>query len=78
MVDKDCKSRGGYHSSKHLAETVLLITKDLHDIKACAFEPGREYASFKGFNRNPLNKLDYREFYAWASRLFNVWQTMYF
>lgn len=80
MIDKDCniKSRSGFHSSKHLDETVLSITKDLHDMKAFSFQPGREYKSFKGFKRNLLHKLDYREFYSWASRLFGVWQTMYY
>lgn len=80
MIDMDCniKSRSGFHSSKHLDETVLSITKDLHDMKAFSFQPGREYKTFKGFKRNLLHKLDYREFYSWASRLFGVWQTMYY
>ena len=78
-IDKDCnlKRRSGYHNSKHLDETVLIIAKDLHEIKAFRFQPGREYKSFKGFKQNLLHKLDYREFYSWASKLFSVWQTMY-
>ena len=80
MADIDCnlKARSGFHSSKHLDETVITITKDLHDIKAFSVQPGREYKSFKGFKRNLLHKLDYREFYSWVSKLFAVWQSMYY
>lgn len=78
-IHKDCnlKTRSRYHTSKHLDETVLIIAKDLHEIKAFRCQPGREYKSFKGFKQNLLHKLDYREFYSWASKLFSVWQTMY-
>ena len=36
MIDKDynLESQSGFHSSKHLDKTVLLIAKDLFDIKA--------------------------------------------
>ena len=80
MVDADCnvKSRSGFHSSNHLDETVVTITRDLHEKKVFSVQPGREYQSFKGFKRNLLTKLDYREFYSWASILFKVWQTMYY
>ena len=79
-IDIDCnlKSRSGFHSSKHLDETVTSIANDLHQMKVFSFQPGREYKSFKGFKQNLLHKLDYREFYMWASKLFNVWQTMYY
>ena len=80
MIDSDCdlKSRSGYHSSKHQDETVISITKDLNTVNAFDVQPGRGYNSFKGFKRNLLHKLDYREFYNWASKLFSVWQTMYY
>lgn len=78
-IDLDCnlRPRSGYHSSKHLDETVISITKDLNDIKAFEIKPGRSYKSFKGFRKNLFHKLDYREYHDWASRLFDVWQTMY-
>ena len=80
MVDIDCnlKSRSGFHSSKHMDETVITIANDLHDMKVFSVQPGREYKSFKGFKRNLLHKLDYREFYSWAKKLFSIWQTMYY
>ena len=80
MVDVDCnlKYRSGYHNSKHLEEIVLTITNDLHEKKVYSVQPGREYQSFRGFNRNLLKKLDYREFYSWASKHFKVWQAMYY
>ena len=34
--------------------------------------------SFRGFQRNLLKKLDYREFYSWASKHFKVWQAKCF
>ena len=80
MVDSDCSlgPRSGYHSSKNLGETVIAITKDLHDMNVFEIKPGRSYKAFKGFKRNLLHKLDYREFHSWASKLFHVWQTMYY
>ena len=80
MIDTDCdrKSRSGYHSSKHLNATVISITNDLQRMRAFDVQPGRGYNSFKGFKKNLLHKLDYREFYNWASKLFGVWQTMYY
>lgn len=80
MIDSDCdlKSRSGFHSSKHLDETVISITNDLNRMKVFDVQPGRGYNSFKGFKKNLLHKLDYREFYNWASKLLSVWQTMYY
>ena len=80
MIDSDCNlgARSGYHSSKNLHETVFTITKDLHDMNVFEVQPGRGYKTFKGFKRNLLHKLDYREFYSWASKLLNTWQTMYY
>ena len=80
MIDSDCKlgPRSGYHSSKNLDETVITITKDIHDMNVFEIQPGRSYNTFKGFKRNLLHKLDYREFHSWASKLFHVWQTMYY
>ena len=79
MIDSDCNlgPRSGYHSSKNLEETVVTITKVLHDINEFEIQPVRSYNTFKGFKRNLLHKLDYREFHSWASKLFYVWQTMY-
>lgn len=59
VVDCNVKSRTGFHSSKNLEETVVTITRDLHDKKVFSVQPGREYQSFKGFKLNLLNKLDY-------------------
>lgn len=79
-VDRDCnlKPRVGYHSSKCLDETVMTITKDLHDENVFEVQAGRAYTSFKKFSLNLLQKLDYREFYNWGSHLFKAWQTMYY
>lgn len=42
-IDSDCKlgPRSGYHSSKNLDETVVTITKDLHDMNVFEIQPGR-------------------------------------
>ena len=79
-VDKDCdlKERSGYHSSKCLDETVTTVTKDLHDEQVFDILPGRAYPSFKKFNANLLQKLDYREFHNWGSNLFKAWQSIYY
>lgn len=79
-VDKDCnrKSRSGYHSDKCLDETIITVTKDLHEEQVFTIQPGRHYSFFKKFDMNLLHKLDYREFFTWGSHLFKAWQTMYF
>ena len=79
-VDNDCllANKSGYHSAKHLRETVLQITKDLTDEKVFDLQPGRKYQCFKKFKVDLLSKLDHREFFKWARRLFKVWEPMYY
>ncbi len=79
-VDKDCNltDKSGYHSAKHLRETVLVITQDLLDEKVFDFQPGRKYQSFKKFKADLLHKLDHRDFFKWGLHLFKVWEPMYY
>ena len=78
-IDNDVQitRRSGYHTSKHLRETVQSITKDLTDVGAFENQPGREYPSFKGFQKNITSKLDFFEYYGWMDRLFKIWTVMY-
>ena len=75
-VDSDCllASKSGYHSAKHLRETVLQITKDLTDEKVFDLQPGGRYQCFKKFKVDFLSKLDHREFFKWGRCLFKVWE----
>lgn len=79
-VDNDCllASKSGYHSAKHLRETVLQITNDLTEEKVFDWQPGRKYQCFKKFKVDLLSKLDHREFFKWGRRLFKVWEPMYY
>ena len=79
-VDSDCNlnDKSGYHSARHLRESVLLITQDLFDEKVFDFQPGRSYQCFKKFKADLLHKLDHREFFKWGRRLFKVWEPMYY
>lgn len=78
-IDNDVQitRRSGYHSSKHLRETVQSITRDLTEVGAFENQPGREYPSFKGFQRNITSKLDFYEYYGWMDRLLKIWTAVY-
>ena len=78
-VDKDISMQKStqHRGTKHLMQTVKLITEDLVVEKVFVNKPDRQYKSFMNFNRDILHKLDQKKFYEWAKQLFQVWDVMY-
>lgn len=75
--DTSLQHKAGYHSSKQVKDTILIITEDLIQEKVFVKIPGRKYDNYKQFNADILSKLDYREFFKWCKRLFQVCDAMY-
>ena len=76
-VDINLAKRSGHHSSKHVRETVETIVKDLTDMKVFVHKDAREYPSFKGFEKNCLEKFDFHQYYHWIDRLLKLWSAIY-
>lgn len=79
-VDEDCNIRNfaGARGGKDPAETVSQIVSDLLENDVFSKTLGRKgYNSFKEFDENILNKLDYRKFYAGIKDKLKVWENMY-
>ena len=76
-IDTNVDRGSGHHSSKHLQEAVLQVTKDLNSVHAFEFIQGHSHSSFPTFSKNLLEKLDFTECYSWISRLLKVWEAVY-
>ena len=75
--DGSIVKRSGYHSTKHLRETVTQTVSDLFEIGAFKEEKGRKHPSFPKFSKNVVDKMNFTEYYSWMARLLKLWEAVY-
>jgi len=67
---KECnvKSKSGKHVAADYSKDLHTIVKSLVEERIFVYTPGRQYAYFPDFRRDPLSRLDIRKMFHWINK----------